>query len=186
MLGRIIGRLRVWETAAVNDEVLAAIDPQPGEIFLEIGHGSGRLLSRILNTGADAVGVEVSETMMRQAQTRNRQAVADGRLRLLLGDGTRLPLADESVDAVAAVHTIYFWPDPQTTLAECARMLRPGGRMVVAARDGARPLPRRVDRTIYAIPAVDQLEAWMANAGFAVTAQQALNDVLVVEATQIR
>lgn len=184
LLGRIIGRIWVWETAAVNDTVLAAVDSQPGETVLEIGHGPGRLLSGILNTGADAVGAEVSETMMRQAHRRNRQAVGDRRLRLLLGDGIRLPLADESVDAVAAVHTIYFWPDPQTTLAECARVLRPGGRMVVAARDGVRPLPRRLDPTIYAIPAVDQLEAWMANAGFAITAQQALGDVLVVEATQ--
>jgi ubiquinone/menaquinone biosynthesis C-methylase UbiE len=182
LLGRIIGRIWVWETAAVNDAALAAVDPQPGEIVLEIGHGPGRLLRRILEAGSDAVGVEVSRMMTRQAHRRNRQAVADRQLRLLLGDGIHLSLADESVDAVVAVHTIYFWPDPQTTFAECARVLSPGGRMVVASRDGAHPLPRRLDPTIYAVPTFNQIEAWMTNAAFDVAAEHTIGDVLVVEA----
>lgn len=183
-LGRIIGRIWLRETAGVNDAVLAAVDPRPGEKVLEIGHGPGRLLSRILEAGAEAVGVEVSEAMIRQAQRRNRQAVADGRIRLLVGDGIHLPVADKSVDAVVAVHTIYFWPDPQTMLAECARLLRPGGRLVVATRDGAQPVPRRLDPTIYSIPSSEELNAWMTDAGFDVIADQALGEVLVVEATR--
>lgn len=182
-LGRIIGWIWVWETAAVNDAVVAVVDPQPGETVLEIGHGPGRLLSRIVAAGSDAVGVETSEVMTRQAHRRNRQAVADRRLRLLPGDGIHLPLADESVDAVVAVHTIYFWPHPQTTFAECARVLRPGGRIVVAFRNGAQPLPRRLDPTIYSVPTFSQLEAWMTNAAFDVAAEQTVRDALVVEAT---
>lgn len=184
LLGRIIGRIWVWETAAVNDAVLAAVDPQPGETVVEIGHGPGRALHRILQAGADAVGVEVSQTMSRQAHRRNHQAVAAGRLRLVVGDGTNLPLPDQSIDAVVAVHTIYFWPDPQTTLAECERVLRPGGRLVIASRDGAQPMPRRLDPTIYSLPTIDKLSAWLTGAGFDVTTQQRLGEVLIVEATQ--
>ncbi len=180
----MIGRIWVWETAAVNDAVLAAVDPQPGETVLEIGHGPGRALHRILQAGADAVGVEVSQTMSRQAHRRNRRAVAAGRLRLVIGDGTNLPVHDQSVDAVVAVHTIYFWPDPQTTLAECARVLRPGGRLVIASRYGAQPVPRRLDPTIYSVPRIEELNAWLTNADFDNTTQQKLGEVLIVEATQ--
>lgn len=183
-LGATIGRIWLRETATVNDAVLAAVDPQAGETILEIGHGPGRLLSRVLETAIEAVGVEVSPTMSRQAHSRNRQAAADGRLTLLVGDGILLPVADQSVDAVAAVHTIYFWPDPQTSIAECARVLRPGGRLVIASRDGARPVPRRLDPTIYSIPTSEDLNVWMTDAGFDVTAEQTLGEVLIVEAHQ--
>lgn len=183
VLGRTIGRIWVWETAAANDAVLTAAGPQRGETVLEIGHGPGRTLSRILDAGADAVGVEVSQAMSRQAHRRNRKAVVEGRLRLVLGDGTNLPLEDDSVDAVVAVHTVYFWPDPRTTLAECARVLRPGGRLVIASRDGTLPLPRRLDPTIYNVLTTDELNAWMLNAGFDTTTTQTLGEVLIVVAT---
>ncbi|MDJ0925436.1 MAG: class I SAM-dependent methyltransferase [Acidimicrobiia bacterium] len=183
LLGRIIGRIWVWETAVVNDAVLAAVDPHPGETILEIGHGPGRTLQRIVQAGAGAVGVEVSQTMSRQAHRRNRKAVADGRLRLLVGDGTKLPVTDQSVDVVVAVHTISFWPDPQTTLAECLRVLRPGGRLVIASRDGAAPLPRRLDPAVYSLPTIGELSSWMTDVGLDVTTRQSVGDVLIVAAT---
>lgn len=184
LVGRIIGRIWVWETAAVNDAVLAVVGPQPGETVLEIGHGPGRTLQRILEARADAVGVEVSPMMSYQAHSRNRQAVGERRLRLLIGDGIHLPVTNQSVEAVVAVHNVYFWPDPQTTLAECHRVLRSGGRIVIASRDGAHPLPRRLDPTIYSVPTIEELNAWMRKAGFNITTQQTLGDVLVVEATR--
>jgi len=183
VLGRAIGRIWVRETAGVNDAALAVLDPKPGETILEIGHGPGRTLGRILEAGADAIGLEVSEAMSAQAERRNRQAAVDGRLRLHLGDGTNLDLADDSVEAVVAVHTIYFWPNPRGTLAECSRVIQPGGRLVVASRDGSLPLPRRLDPTVYTVPTLDQLETWITDAGFAITGVQALDAVLIVAAS---
>lgn len=186
LLGRMIGRIWVRETAAVNDAVLAALAPQSGETVLEIGHGSGRTLSRILQAGADAVGVEVSEIMSSQARRRNRRAVAEGRLRLIVGDGVSLPLAAGSVDAVVGVHTIYFWQDPQATLTEGARVLRPEGRLVVASRDGALSLPRRFDPAVYSVPTLQELHLWLAEAGFEITAENTFDDVLIVVAARAK
>ncbi len=121
----------IWirETAAVNDVAIDLLDAKAGERVVEIGCGPGRALGWLAAEGATVCGVDVSPAMLAAARRRNAHLVAEGRLELLLGDGTNLPLNDDSADAVLGVHTIYFWPDPATTLAEVARVLRPGGRL---------------------------------------------------------
>jgi ubiquinone/menaquinone biosynthesis C-methylase UbiE len=47
------------------------------------------------------------------------------------GDAMALPYPDESFDAVCAIETLYFWPDPVQGLREARRVLRPGGRLAV-------------------------------------------------------
>jgi SAM-dependent methyltransferase len=76
-------------------------------------------------------------------------------------------LPDNTADAIIGVHTIYFWPDPPATLAEAARVLRPGGRLVLAFRAGEHPLPRRLDPAIYHVPMTEQLTKWLDGASFA-------------------
>jgi SAM-dependent methyltransferase len=77
-----------------------------------------------------ATGLERSTTMLDQAARRNRKAIDAGRLRLMLGDFARLPLADGSMDAIMAVNVAYFM-DGTTAVAEAFRVLRPGGCLVI-------------------------------------------------------
>jgi ubiquinone/menaquinone biosynthesis C-methylase UbiE len=163
--GRLIGRIWVRETAAVNDAALDLLDPRPHEHVLEIGFGPGRTIQRLTARAAAVTGVEVSSAMLAAAGRRNRGAVRRGRVRLLLGNGTTLPLPDHSVDAALAVHTLYFWPDPETTFREIARVLRPGGRLVLAFRDTTRPRPRRFDPRIYHLRSADTVSQLLHAAG---------------------
>jgi SAM-dependent methyltransferase len=105
--------------------------------------------------------------MLATAARRNAAQIAAGRVHLHLGDGTTLPVDDDSLDAVVGVHTIYFWPDPVATVADIARALRPGGRLVLAFRDGEHPLPSRLDPDVYRVPTAGQATAWLRAAGFA-------------------
>jgi SAM-dependent methyltransferase len=105
VLGRLIGRVWVTETAAVNDSALDLLEPQPHEHVLEIGFGPGRAIRRLSARAAEVTGVEVSDAMLAAAHRRNSAAIRRGRVRLLRGDGTTLRLADDSVDAALAVHT---------------------------------------------------------------------------------
>jgi len=164
--GRLLARLWVSETAAVNDVAIELLDLAPGQRVLEIGFGPGRTLGRIAAAGADAVGVDVSDTMLAAASRRNAAVIAAGRVTLHRSDCTTLPAPDRSVDAVLGVHTVYFWPDPPATLAEVARILRPGGRIVLALRTADQPLPRRFDRAVYRVPTTDQAVDWLRAAGF--------------------
>jgi ubiquinone/menaquinone biosynthesis C-methylase UbiE len=165
--GRLLGRIWVAETAAVNDVAIDLLDPQPHEHVLEIGFGPGRTVQRLLRRSARVTGVDVSATMLRAAKRRNRDAIRDGRTDLLLGDGITVPLPDDTAHAALAVHTLYFWPRPQTTLIELARVLHPGGRLVLAVRDTAQPTPRRFDPRIYHLHSAEDVSRMLLDAGFA-------------------
>lgn len=165
LVGRMLGLIWVHETARVNDVALELLDASAGQRVLEIGFGPGRTLRRLSDAGVDVDGVEISADMMCVAARRNAEGVADGAVRLHTGDGTELPVADDSLDAVIGVHTVYFWPDPRATATEITRALRPGGRVVLAFRDGAAPRPSRFDESVYNVPTVATATGWLETAG---------------------
>jgi ubiquinone/menaquinone biosynthesis C-methylase UbiE len=167
-VGRLLARIWLAETAAVNDIAVELLAPKAGERILELGFGPGRTLGRIAATRAVVVGVDTSPTMLRTAARRNREHIRAGGLSLHEGDGTTLPVGTGSIDAAISVHTLYFWPKPAETLAELVRVLRPGGRLVLAFRAGEHALPRRLDPDVYRnVPTTDEAVAWLHAAGFA-------------------
>lgn len=164
-VGRLLGRIWVRETAAVNDVAVELAEAYAGDRILEIGFGPGRTVQRLAEAGVEVDGVDVSPDMLCVAARRNAAGIARGAVRLHAGDGSRLPAADGSLDAVIGVHTVYFWPDPAGTATEIARALRPGGRVVLAFRDGAAPLPARFDTRVYSVPTVETATGWLKDAG---------------------
>lgn len=166
LFGPVIGRIWVSETARVNDAALDLLAARPGERVLEIGFGPGATVRKLADTGARVVGVDASAAMLAAAGRRNSAHVKAGRVQLGLGDGVHLRPSNDEIDAVIAVHTIYFWPDPHATLAEIHRVLRPGGRFVVAFHAGEQPLPARFDRDVYKAPTTNELTDWLTDAGF--------------------
>ncbi len=164
--GRLIGRLWITETAAVNDAAIELLAPSLSEHILEIGFGPGRALGVITSHGATATGIDVSEAMVTLAGKRNRDLIRTGALTLCVSDGVSIPLADDSVEAVMSVHNIYFWAEPRTTIEEIARVLRPGGRVLLVFRGREHPLPGRLDPRIYRSVTTNDVETWLLDAGF--------------------
>jgi len=80
-------------------------------------------------------GVELSQEMLARAKSRYTLEIGQGRLRVLEGSLTELPLADASLDAVITVNTVYFVPELDRACAELARVLRPGARAVIGIGD---------------------------------------------------
>ena len=116
-VGLLLSQIWIRETAAVNDTAIELLAPSTGERILELGFGPGRALGRLAANGAEVIGVETSADMLRSATRRNRADVDTGRIRLHQSDGINLPVDDHSIDGVISVHTIYFWPQPEATLA---------------------------------------------------------------------
>jgi SAM-dependent methyltransferase len=168
LLGRALGRLWVTETASVNDAAMDLLEAVAGEQVLEIGFGPGRSLGVLAERGVLATGVEVSATMIDLATRRNAALVDDDRITLVQGDGTSLPLPDATFDGVLSVHNVYFWADPKRTISEIARVLRPGGRVVLAFRGGEHPMPSRLDPMVYRTVTTGQAVTWLQEAGFTV------------------
>ncbi len=104
----------------------------PQDHLLEVGCGGGTLLNWALAVVRRAAGIDHSRDMVRLSRERNRQAVAAGRLALVMADATALPWRDRTFTAIACANTFFLLPRPRQALAEMYRVLQVGGRMVVA------------------------------------------------------
>ena len=113
-------------------EAAAAAGPD----ILEVGVGTGLVLP-YYPPGARVVGVDLSVDMLRKADDKVRQRGLGHVLFVAAMDGCRLGFRDEAFDAVAVPFVITLVPDPELALDECARVLRPGGEIVIASRLGA-------------------------------------------------
>jgi SAM-dependent methyltransferase len=164
--GRLLGRIWLTQTANGNDVAIDLLAPAGGERICEIGFGPGRTLGMLAAAGAEVIGVEISDAMYATAARRNAEAIAAGDISLHHGNGTTLPAPDDSLDKVLSVHNFYFWPDARATLADIARALRPGGRLVLTSIADDQPLAARHDPTIYRVPAIADVTAWLSAAGF--------------------
>jgi SAM-dependent methyltransferase len=166
LLGRFIGRVMVKDTATSNDRALELLELVGTETVLEVGFGQGRTVAKLLEQGHHVLGVEASDTMVKQATARNRHACNDRTARLVLGDGMLIPYDDSSADAAFTAHTIYFMSEPDVTIAEVARVLGPGGRFVIACRVAEDGMPSWMDPSIYHIPTSPHVKEMLHTAGF--------------------
>lgn len=128
----------------INRWAVSALELDGSEDVLDVGFGGGVGISLVLDrlsTGR-LTGIEISEEMLRRGREQFVDEIGRGVLRLLKASVDAVPLADDSFDRVYTVNTIFFWPDVQAGLAELHRVLRPGGRLIVAAPPAAFPLAR--------------------------------------------
>ncbi|QBS44825.1 methyltransferase domain-containing protein [Nocardia sp. CS682] len=113
---------------------------QPGQTVLDIACGPGEITASLADTvGPDglSIGIDISESMLVRAAHRHP---ADNTV-FLRADAQRLPLRDNTIDAVTCIAGLQLIPDPDTALAEMIRVLRPGGHLAVLVPTvGAGPL----------------------------------------------
>lgn len=118
---------------------LRMLNPQAGEAVLEIGCGTGHALVRIAQAAGRAYGLDLSSGMLAVARKRASAAL------LVQGDAGHMPYAPASLDVVFMSFTLELFDTPEipAVLAECRRVLRPGGRIgVVALAKGHSPAVR--------------------------------------------
>jgi trans-aconitate methyltransferase len=106
---------------ALGADVLAWLDPSPGERILDLGCGDGALTAKLVDAGAAVLGVDTSEDMLAAA----RQKGLDVRTM----DGQALTFARE-FDAVFSNAALHWMTRPRDVIAGVARALKPGGRFV--------------------------------------------------------
>ncbi len=124
-----------WRRAMV-DQVARA--PRAGQVILDVASGTaGVAIQLARRTSATVVGIDLTEQMLRQGLRNVTAAGQSGHVRLLAGRAEQLPFPDATFDALTFTYLLRYVDDPQATLAELARVVKPGA--VVASLEFLAP-----------------------------------------------
>lgn len=115
-----LGQTRRWRSA-----VLAAVDPRPGQRILDLAAGTGTSSVPFAEAGAFVVPTDFSLGMLQVGKERQPN------LPFVAGDALALPFADDAFDAATISFGLRNLADRHAGLRELARVVRPGGRLVV-------------------------------------------------------
>lgn len=138
---RNIDAARAWGRAGADYDFISfglsdglahavqALWPRPGEHILDVATGTGRTARLVAEQGARVTGVDFAEGLLDAARAMSAH-LAD-RLDLQEGDAEALPFPDAAFDGVISTYGVMFAFDQARAAAELARVVRPGGRMVL-------------------------------------------------------
>jgi ubiquinone/menaquinone biosynthesis C-methylase UbiE len=127
--------------ASLQDRALAQLALRDEDRLLDVACGAGKLVRAVAPRVQRVVGVDLSPVMIEEARRRTRgeePAVVD-RIDFVVAASDRLPFADAEFTALVTTTAFHHFPDPAASVREMARVLAPGGRIVIG--DAVRDLP---------------------------------------------
>jgi len=116
----------------VREKALTIADVQPGRLAADIGAGTGFITKGLIQAGLRVIAVDRSAAML--AEMRRKFAEVEG-IDYRLGEAESLPIADETVDYVFANMYLHHVESPPEAIKEMARILKPGGRLIITDLD---------------------------------------------------
>jgi len=120
----------------INDWILAVLDPKPGENILDLGCGNGKQLieyASIVGDKGSVYGMDISQDLLNEAETKVKASHLNNVTLVNDSADNTLMFDDHTFDAVSCCFSIYYYKDIQQTLSEIKRVLKPQGRLFVAA-----------------------------------------------------
>ncbi len=118
----------------IHDAVLARLKGEEPKVILDLGCGTGQLTRRLIGRfpASLVVGVDYSAGMLAEAAERLPTATPAG-IALLRADAQHLGFRENSVDVIVCTESFHWYEDQPGALAGLAKILRPGGRLVIAS-----------------------------------------------------
>lgn len=119
-----VGNSRLWRIATTR-----AIAPRKGMRILDLAAGTGTSSAALAAHGAHVTAADFSEGMLAEGRRRN---AGNDLIDFVWADATQLPFEDDSFDAATISYGLRNVSEPKLALAEMARVVKPGGRVVIA------------------------------------------------------
>jgi ArsR family transcriptional regulator len=117
--------------ADIEAAMRKAAGPGPFALMIDVGVGQGRMLEVFADRVARAEGFDTSRQMLAIARA-TLSSLPEGKATVRYGDVYEPPVAPGAADLVTIHQVLHFLPDPGRAVVEAARLLKPGGRLVIA------------------------------------------------------
>ena len=169
LFGRLImSRIFDYGNAVLNEFMRELLTLQEDDHVLEIGFGTGKLINKMAEQASRGLveGIDLSGTMVDMARRRNREYIATGRVKLVLGDFDQVEYRDNEFDKICSANTIYFWPDAEYSVRKIERILRHGGKLVLGFEDKAQLEKRPLNPSVFSIYDKYDVEQLLTGVGF--------------------
>ena len=177
----------IWKfTRQVSENMVSRLDPQPGQVLLELACGTGETgfsTTALLGEEGRLIATDFAPEMVEAARRRARELeLANVEVRVM--DAERMDLPDDSVDGVLCRFGYMLMPDAATALGETRRVLRDGGRVsfsvwgsaernpwvagagAALVQLGHMPIPQPSDPGIFSMGSEERIRDLVAGAGF--------------------
>lgn len=118
------------DEAEVEAAMLDALGSGPFRSLVDLGTGTGRILELFAGRYEEAIGIDASPPMLAYARAK-LDRLRSARAQVRQGDILNLPLDDRSADAVVMHQVLHFLADPARAIREAARLLAPGGQLLI-------------------------------------------------------
>lgn len=172
LIGRYaVHRMNGKRHGALAEWALEGLHLDNGAAVADIGCGGGANVVRLLDMFPESkvTGVDISPIAVNKARKVNKDAIASGRCKIVGGNAKMLPLLRETHDLITAFETVYYWPSFNECVAEIHRVLKPGGKVLIANEtDGIDPeglkWPKLVGHMY--IFTIEEIVEYLTEAGF--------------------
>jgi ubiquinone/menaquinone biosynthesis C-methylase UbiE len=171
--GSIMLKLMNWGHDSLAKWGLSYLDIKKDDIILDIGCGSGKNISRMLNTAANGkvYGLDYSKLSVEKSLEYNKKEIKKNRCEIKQGTVSDIPYAENMFNIVTAFETIYFWPNFINDLKGIIRILKSGGIFFICneeVREDGKEAPNQyfvkiLDLKIYS---PNELKETLIKAGF--------------------
>jgi ubiquinone/menaquinone biosynthesis C-methylase UbiE len=145
------------------------INPKKDDIFLEIGFGSGVFIKKYMSHVSKIAGLDHSEDMVQLASNINKTLVESGKAEFRHGNASSLPWAENEYTVVATIETFFFLSEPEKTLKEIFRVLKPEGRLIIVMgfnKDDGVDHKKHIKKMDLRLYSGEEMKKLLKNAGF--------------------
>ena len=168
IFGRLVMKLLNRGNAKMNDVTFAQLNLQPQDSVLEIGFGGGYLLEKIAASQIPSfiAGIDPQADVLQIGEKKFKKQIERKYIELKQASSENLPYEDKTFNKICTVNTIYFWSDPKSVLAECYRVLKSQGKLVICYNSSAFLEKTKLTQHGFKTYEPNELESLMQNSGF--------------------